>query len=369
MRNRRRPNARAQLVRLVLVLRAALARGMSGLRALAARVAELLRRMRRQPWQLLEEEAAARPGPVQGADAALEGGDGRAQATTIVPSARWEGLDRALGRGRERWRNLATAAVAVVALLVAVSVLWSSGDDAPKDAATTADAALAAAEPAVGGARGLFPTMVFDDPAPADVELEPVGAFAPAEPLPDGLPSGVGYGGTDPVGASAAANPAPVAGPAPVVALQVPEPEPEPAREVDPEEAVRMAQAAGCPGGTLPTEVLPGDTVGTIAWRHVGLEQGKNFVREILAVNEKLRPERMQPGDIVCVPRVERVIVSYETEPYTIQRGDTIARMADRYQHLTRANLMALTTRVRKKDMLYAGKEVRLPMPLYATRL
>jgi len=130
-----------------------------------------------------------------------------------------------------------------------------------------------------------------------------------------------------------------------------------------------MAAEAGCPSGALPTEVLPGDRLGTIAWRHAGLDGGKELLSEILAANPKLRPERMQPGDIVCVPTVGRVIVTYEAESYTIQRGDTIARMAARFQHLTRANLLALTTRVRKKDMLYAGKEVRLPMPLYATRM
>lgn len=389
MRNRRLPDARAALLaRVLVVLRALLARGAAllrvvgpRLRALALRLRDVIRTLRTGPLPTLEAEAAARPGPVHGAEGPADA-EGRPAAVTIVPSTRWEGLDRALGRGRERWRNVATAAVAVTALVLAVSVLWSSGEGEGADAgALVADGATEA------GGAGLFPTMVFDEPVGDEEIVVDLGAVGggddpvEVEPLPEGVPSGIAYGapvpapaGNPPAARPAVAGAAPAPPAAPEVAQAVPaavaepaETAPAPVPEVDPEEAARLAQAAGCPDGTLPTEVLPGDTVGTIAWRHAGPE-GKNLIRDILQANTKLKPERMQPGDLVCVPRVDRVIVAYKNETYTIQRGDTIARMADRFQHLTRANLMALTTRARKKDMLYAGREVTLPMPRYASR-
>jgi len=87
----------------------------------------------------------------------------------------------------------------------------------------------------------------------------------------------------------------------------------------------------------------------------------------ILAANGDLRPERIRPGDMICIPGVARVIVDYDREVYTIRRNDTVESVAERFPHLTRANVRAMTTGMRKQDTLLAGARVDLLRPRYAT--
>ncbi len=319
-----------------------------------------------------------------------------APVTTVVPSSRWEKLDGAIGTGRERWRNLATVAVVVVALNVALVVLWTAGAEPPEDQAWLADPVAALTDPGLSPELGLQPAPPAEDegeglamPA-ATVDREAIEAAL--APPPSAVPSHIAYGATDAIAAAPAptvtspdepevddaelfaTNTEPEAVAEPAAVAEAPVERPEEAEElavvdlalVDPEDALALARRAGCPEGSLPTRVLPGDTLRTIAWRHAG-GAARQLLPLILEKNPKLRPERMFPGDVVCMPEIERVIVEYDEEAYTIRKGDTIGGLAVRFGHLSQANVRALTTRARKKDMLFAGEKVRLPMPRYAS--
>ena len=107
----------------------------------------------------------------------------------------------------------------------------------------------------------------------------------------------------------------------------------------------------GCPGGHL-VVVRPGDTLFAIAQRfRVPLEA-------VIAANPQLAdPDRIEPGQIVCVPRSPG---RCEGVPYVVQPGDTLFAIAQRFGVDLEA-LTAANPQITNPDRIWPGEVVCVP--------
>lgn len=83
-----------------------------------------------------------------------------------------------------------------------------------------------------------------------------------------------------------------------------------------------------CPAGTSPYEIASGDTLTKIAGRF------NTTVPKILAENPGIVPERLYIGQIICIPEPQHTHAPscpVGTSPYEIKSGDTLATIANRF--------------------------------------
>lgn len=76
-----------------------------------------------------------------------------------------------------------------------------------------------------------------------------------------------------------------------------------------------------CPKGTMPYTIQKGDTLYLVA-RTFGVS-----LDSIIATNPGVNPERLYPGQVICVPAA----CSYGTVAYVIKKGDTLYSISRRY--------------------------------------
>ncbi|HEY8552885.1 MAG TPA: LysM peptidoglycan-binding domain-containing protein [Thermaerobacter sp.] len=107
----------------------------------------------------------------------------------------------------------------------------------------------------------------------------------------------------------------------------------------------------GCPGGHL-VVVRPDDTLFAIAQRfRVPLEA-------VIAANPQLAdPDRIEPGQIVCVPRSPG---RCQGVPYVVQPGDTLLAIAQRFGVDLQA-LIAANSQITNPDRIWPGEVVCVP--------
>ncbi|KKM09915.1 hypothetical protein SY88_16290 [Clostridiales bacterium PH28_bin88] len=88
----------------------------------------------------------------------------------------------------------------------------------------------------------------------------------------------------------------------------------------------RVAPPDRCPAGTFPYVIQAGDTYFSLA-RRFG-----TTVEAIMAANPGVDPNRLQIGQVICIPGMrppDRCPMG--TMPYTVQAGDTYFRLAQRF--------------------------------------
>lgn len=93
-----------------------------------------------------------------------------------------------------------------------------------------------------------------------------------------------------------------------------------------------------CPSGSTSYIVQSGDTLYKIAVRF------GTTTSEILAANTDIIPEQLQVGQVICVPiqpQVEASPCPIGTSPYEIKRGDTLAAIATRFNTNVESILVA----------------------------
>lgn len=95
-----------------------------------------------------------------------------------------------------------------------------------------------------------------------------------------------------------------------------------------------------CPDGTSSYTIVSGDTLAIIAGR-LG-----TTVSALLAANPGIIPERLNVGQIICVPaqpppEAEAPACPIGTSPYEIKRGDTLAAIATRFNTTVESILAA----------------------------
>ena len=107
----------------------------------------------------------------------------------------------------------------------------------------------------------------------------------------------------------------------------------------------------GCPGGRL-VVVRPGDSLSAIGQRH-GVP-----VEAMIAANPQLAdPDRIVPGQIVCVPRAPS---SCAGSLYVVEPGDTLQAIAGRFG-VTLEALVAANPQITNPDRIRPGEVVCVP--------
>ncbi len=111
-------------------------------------------------------------------------------------------------------------------------------------------------------------------------------------------------------------------------------------------------QPTQCPNNTFPYVVQRGDTMFTIANRF-GVS-----VQSLIAANPQIPdPSRLTPGQIVCVPEVR---CPANTMSYTVQRGDTMFTIAQMFG-VPLNELLAANPQVSDPNRLFPGQNICVP--------
>ncbi len=97
---------------------------------------------------------------------------------------------------------------------------------------------------------------------------------------------------------------------------------------------IPQAAPVPCPPGTFAYTIQQGDTFFLLAQRF------HTTVAAIMAANPGVDPYNLQPGQVICIPGAPQVPCPPGTFPYTIQQGDTFFLLAQRF-HTTVAAIMA----------------------------
>lgn len=88
-----------------------------------------------------------------------------------------------------------------------------------------------------------------------------------------------------------------------------------------------------CPGGTFPYTIKQGDTIYKLAQRY------NTTVKAILNVNPGINPDNLQIGQVICIPSEAPQRCPAGTFSYTIKQGDTIYKLAQSYNTTVEAIL------------------------------
>lgn len=129
---------------------------------------------------------------------------------------------------------------------------------------------------------------------------------------------------------------------------QIPDP-----RDIRPGQIVCIPrQPTVCPAGTFRYTVVAGDSMFSIAQRF-GIP-----LAELIAANPQIPdPSRLVPGQIVCVPEFR---CPANTFSYTVQPGDTMFSIAQQFGVSLQA-LIAANPQVQNPNQLYPGQNVCVP--------
>lgn len=112
-----------------------------------------------------------------------------------------------------------------------------------------------------------------------------------------------------------------------------------------------------CPAGTAAYTVRAGDTLYLIANRF------NTTVQTIIAANPGIVPERLFIGQVICVPQVQPPLPACPpgSTTYVIQRGDTLAAIAARFNTTVQVLLDANPGII--PERLYIGQVICVPQP------
>ncbi|WP_324717209.1 LysM peptidoglycan-binding domain-containing protein [Carboxydochorda subterranea] len=111
-----------------------------------------------------------------------------------------------------------------------------------------------------------------------------------------------------------------------------------------------------CPPGTTPYTVQPGDTLFFIAQRF------GTTVSAILAANPQItNPSLIFPGQVLCVPSAPPPgICPPGSTAYTVQPGDTLFFIAQRFGTTVTA-ILALNPQITNPDLIFPGQVICVP--------
>lgn len=84
--------------------------------------------------------------------------------------------------------------------------------------------------------------------------------------------------------------------------------------------------ASRCPPGSFPYVIGPGDTLFRLAQAY------GTTVSAILSFNPGIDPDSLQIGQTLCIPGPSPVVCPPGSFPYLIQAGDTLFRVAQRFE-------------------------------------
>lgn len=125
-------------------------------------------------------------------------------------------------------------------------------------------------------------------------------------------------------------------------------------QEQEPEKAASVQPLPACGPNTTPYTVRQGDTFFTIA-RQFGVS-----VDALIAANPQIPdPSRIRPGQIICIPNPETACPP-NTFSYIVQRGDTMFTIAQRFGVSLQA-LMAANPQIPDPNRLTPGQVVCVP--------
>jgi len=109
-----------------------------------------------------------------------------------------------------------------------------------------------------------------------------------------------------------------------------------------------------CPAGTAPYVIQSGDTLNKIAGKY------NTTLAEIIAANPNIDPNRLAVGQSICVPQQlqqpQAPACPIGSSPYEIKKGDTIASIARRFNTTVEAILAANPSIIPEK--LYIGQVI-----------
>ncbi len=109
-----------------------------------------------------------------------------------------------------------------------------------------------------------------------------------------------------------------------------------------------------CPAGTKPYTVRAGDTFYSLAQRF------GTTVEAIMAANPGVDPDRLMIGQVICIPTPLPGVCPPGTRSYTLQAGDTFYSLAQRFGTTVEA-IMAANPGV-DPDRLQIGQVICIPM-------
>ncbi|NLY10790.1 MAG: LysM peptidoglycan-binding domain-containing protein [Firmicutes bacterium] len=141
---------------------------------------------------------------------------------------------------------------------------------------------------------------------------------------------------------------------------EFPEPEiPEEPRPINPvyndRRPKKPPHKTNCPPNTFPYTVQKGDTMFSIAKRfNVPLPA-------LIKANPQIpNPNKIFPGQIVCVPKDEKHKCPHGTTPYIVQQGDTMYLIAKRF-NITLNALIAANPQVKDPNLIFPGQVLCIP--------
>ena len=109
-----------------------------------------------------------------------------------------------------------------------------------------------------------------------------------------------------------------------------------------------------CPPGTIPYRIQAGDTFFRLARRF------NTSVGAIISANPLVNPERLQIGQLICIPRQPQFPPCPQGNFYTIRAGDTFYSLARRF-NVSLADLLEANPGV-NPERLFVGQVVCIPL-------
>lgn len=115
-----------------------------------------------------------------------------------------------------------------------------------------------------------------------------------------------------------------------------------------------MSNFRQCPPGTQTYTIRRGDTIYKIARRY------NTSVAAIISANPNIRPRSLQIGQVICVPRQPIYPACPEGNYYTIKPGDTLYSIA-RFYNVSLDDLIEANPGI-NPDALFPGQIICIPL-------